>query len=616
MLIKKHRFSPRHHSDRTRYVAWLAADRYSEMRVTGEDCRTCLLEGCKRVFDTQEDMLLHSYDCAFFSPSGRYLCPCGTPINLKCDRKERLINTLWRFLSAVGRMRSNGRSVRLPSGSFNYPSSIGSRAGPENPLDYQHPTELYTHYWSPIPEPSSNHAELKGTTLWGSFEVEAPAGISELPSVMQYPETLVNCKAGRCHSYCFSMNQSSLMDIQQTDLTTDHVRTRDSTTLVSGNDIPPQQLSRGQPPSYSSAQASPFLPSYEQRTLNDMDFASSQSSWTSSNVSGRQGRSFDSDSSYPPEKSPFLSTQTASQGCHEDPNGTQPSEDLSLDDVFDPPHITRVDTVPECEESFGQGTHLNSEESIDTSDEELHQLIFEQIYHKQYTQEEIDAAMNMDGHFPDHSPLSLIDDKSCRPEHGHSCLTCIISRTLSKFWKSSIHLMDVFMTAYIIVLKDIQSKLPGIDAVKSLPKLEYIFTNPAACLERGLNVFRDIQKEGRKPGTIEDVFAFLTIVYASAVTLHNDSNFTMLNMEMLFQEALCWLAGVGELHQQEWNVNVIKNIWQPRCGGASVPSTVEGSRSPTSLNMMENNCVKIFQDILDGMFCLYAITFVYFMLTV
>jgi hypothetical protein len=200
-------------------------------------------------------------------------------------------------------------------------------------------------------------------------------------------------------------------------------------------------------------------------------------------------------------------------------------------------------------------------------------------------------------------------DRTC------SCLTCIMSRTLSTFWKSSIQLIDVFMTAYIIVLKDIQSKLPGIDAVKSLPKLEYMFTDPAACLERGLNVFRDIQKKGEKPETIEDVFAFLTIVYASAFTLHNNSNFTMLNTEILFQDALCWVAGVGELHQQERNVNFIANIWQYRCNGTSIPSTVEGSRVAASLALMENSCVKIFQDILDGIFCLYTIIFVYFILT-
>jgi hypothetical protein len=521
-------------------------------------------------------MLIHTNHCKWFDVNGRYVCPCGSLINLR-SHKERLANTMWKLLSRVGVVRSNRYPVEPPSVPLSCPDSIRSRTVPGNAFDVQNSWELPTHCgW---PEPRINCAELKGTSL---LELDAQAGISELPSSPRHSAYPVDHKASRHSSFSF---QNSFTDIQETNLLTERVETGNSRTCVSAKNTA-QLPSRDHVPYCSPTHENPHYPSQNRKTTpNDLD------------LGDRQGSSSDSVLSYPPKTAPVWSTPTTSQGSHDDSNASQLLKDVTPGDFVAQSHLTGLETMLECEESFGQETQPNSEESFDATNHCMNDFIQEEMWQMPYTEEEIGFGTSVDDVL-DHSPPNPIDDKTCGLEHGQSCFTSSTSRLLSRYWKTSQQLIDAFETAHSIFLKDIQLKLPGIDEAKSVPQLKSMSSDPAACLERGLDVFREILKEGKKPDTIEDIFAFLITVYASAAILHND--LTTLNMRMWFQETLCWVGGISDLPHQELYLRVIAGIWQAMFG-ASVPPTVEEPREAASFSIKENNCVKMLQNLLDGM---------------
>ncbi|KAM3078731.1 hypothetical protein ACMFMG_006597 [Clarireedia jacksonii] len=533
----------------------------------------------------QDEVLLDISACEQFVLEGKYRCPCGADLNIKCDRKKRLTNAIWRILSMVGVAKQSGHSLELPPRPPGYISSNRSHSVPENASGIKRSYELPVRYSI---QHNDNRTELNGESVSHLLELDAPDRF-ELFSPSRH--------SSRHISYS-SMGWETFTDVQETNVSIDLGRARNSMAPVSATPSNISQLPFGdRVPHYSPTHKTSYAPSQDQRTTsNGLDLVYPQISWASSNESARHGTSFESVPSYVSETAHIWTTPTTSQGSYDESNALQRPQYFSADDIYHQTQVTKPDAILESGGPFEQGIQLNFEKPLDTASEFMNDLTLAEILQKPYTQQEIGAGMDTDKAFLDQSLQSPTDDKNCCLEHGHSCFTSSTIRSFSRYWENSKQLIDDFETAHSVFLRDIQLKLPGIEAAKSFPKLLDMSRNPTVCLELGLNVFREILKGRKKPDTIEDAFAFLTTVYASAAVIYND--LTPLKMELWFQEASSWVAGIGNLSEQEPHLQVIAGFWQVRFG-TSAPHTGERSRAAASLSIEENNCVRILQILLD-----------------
>ncbi|PVH84985.1 hypothetical protein DL98DRAFT_584044 [Cadophora sp. DSE1049] len=193
---------PKHKSSHLRFLAWVAYTRkYTDEYITDDERRTCPLLWCRDVFENQEAMLQHVWNCPYLA-KGLYWCfHCQKPERVgkfnckRCQgapsRTDRMTSVAKKIFSKLGARPHRSEHVATSSSSevSKRPSKVYEQSDPPVPPYFQDPIQQeQSMSWS-----HSDAQELPSSSVIPEMAGDWTAASHELPDTYISEMTGTEC---------------------------------------------------------------------------------------------------------------------------------------------------------------------------------------------------------------------------------------------------------------------------------------------------------------------------------------------------------------------------------------------------------------------------------------
>lgn len=503
---------PKHKSSHLRFLAWVAYTRkFTDEAITEDERRTCPLLWCRHVFESQEEMLQHVWNCEYLS-KGLYWC-------FHCQRPERVGKYQCKRCQGVP-----SRTDRLAS----VAKKIFSKLGTKSHRSYNH---------APTPEPDM-----------------AIAKYPESKSQPEYPEIFDAGPVPWDQQY--GCGQSSSTGNGGRDLT-GSLELPDSQIAEMCGSSYPLELSAG-PDTWLNPFATPqqdwFLPEQPAPIHNPAPKSSKRPETmlplldTHSLCPSRQNGSQRPTVSDEPMAATIISPLSATGRTNF--YGSSPTDTEISGRSF---HTN--------DSGYTSGTMVSTMSSSSATNFELDPTFNEPRGKKRSRDSAEEIGLNQ----PDPSSTQPASKGlksnvgSVNSTHSPSrCPSTKKPKLQSPHWSGAPSLVQAFseiLDAHISHTKEtlrLFSSTPVTDELLAMSRTSMVSI--------GLEALAGII-EGRNPTAIVQAFAFTHIAYAFAIAIDHDE--IKVHTQEWFQDSLSWVEDLGSERQRSNYTQIAKAIWQP-----------------------------------------------------
>lgn len=543
----------KHRSSHLRFLAWVAyTRRFSNDAITNDERRTCPLLWCRTVFDNQDQMLQHVWNCPHLS-KGLYFCfHCQKSERMgkfhkKCagapSKTERITNVAKRIFSKLGATSHKSSKHSSPlEGSFNVRSSYA-------PTDVKDPALFRESTWWDAPTQAQ---ELPDTSMCAEMAADWTAACQELAdtSIMDMVEEDLQLGAVN-----FDAQQQQLEDNFLAELLNDYPTTPPRPRVATPKltlDTSMSPLHRNQwkyPVSTFRVPPPPIQPKYIAPSRDDlvspMSAVGTYNPLSSMEVSPTEtvasGASFFTDSGYTSATSGGETSQCPSR---------VPSTKRAWDMV----------AIPEEHFSIGSMDETLSLPTVPNFEHALTESLF--------------------------STPSVSRSSSTASDKGKA-------NAPSPEWTNTKSLVQSFSNILDEHIEHTKSRLSTIHSDPLAVELSSMSRDTMVAM--GLEVLTEVTK-GYQPSSISGLFAFTHIACASAILLEPDDE--SIHTKDWFDDLLFWVSSISNPYQQRTYSVIAASIWK------TIDCTSPATASPDlRKHKTVNSLLRTCHDFLDGRSC-------------
>ena len=553
---------PRHKSSQLAFLAWVAyTRRYSGNAIAELELRRCPLLWCRTIFETQEEMLKHVYNCEHLAKGLYWCCHCqkaekvGKDQCKKCQglpsRTHRLASVAKRIFSMLG---TKGRREDVFHAEpvdvipfFQRPEPVFEEDFDTQNGNWHSPDHQPT--YARVPEmPDNSLSEMTGSCQLVELG-PASSGWSAGPHCAQYrqlvsPSLSAGLRESPQADTVHPGNADADFDAHaprpyRRDTLQYEFSTESFDLPRSANHMAPINLNRTIDPDTVSVSPN------SERSCESFDSYVNDSGYTSATTQPSRNSSEDS--------------IERNSGCTHD-QGL--AEKLTSGPIFEEPEC--LDDVDATDPGATPSMSRNLPVIWDVS------------------RLESDVASDVP------NAVHVAGDCALAEEHGD----------FSPYWSDANSLVQTFAEVLDEHVFHSKTTLKNMQANAEIRELLAMSTSSISVI--GLDVIEGILK-GRLPVKVVPIFAFTSVAYAFAIVVHDDPSIVQRNL--WFKDALAWKEILPSGKQRETYEQIAAALWQPHEVSASggVPSQ-ESREEPVIEDSNANQLLSSCKHFLDCKF--------------